>query len=963
MRSPRRLLLLAAASAAVLTAACPALAQAQAQAQPTDPWVHATSDIPADANVRFGVLPNGMQYAILRNATPPGQASFRLRIDAGSLMENEDQLGLAHFMEHMAFNGTTNIPENELLRILERRGLAFGADTNASTSFDETVYKLEIPNADAGTVDDSLRILREQMSEALMAADAVEAERNVIVGEERLRNTPGLRSAKAQLALYAPGQRISQRFPIGDLDIIRTAPRDRFVEFYHAYYRPERATFVAVGDFDVDEMETKVRAAFESWEGKGPAGPEPDLGTVARRGPSTSILVEPGVQSSIELGFVRAPDRDPDTVAERQDNLYRQLGLAVLNRRLGELARADNPPFLAAGSGEFELADSFSAASVSAHYNVGEWKRALETIEQEQRRLTQYGVSDAELQREITATRTALENAVAGAATRRTPQLAGALSSSVNNRAVFNTPQTSLDLFNASVEGLTAATINETLPRVFQGEGPMALVVSPVEIEGGEAAITAALEASRQTPVTAPAVQAQLEWPYETFGAAGAVTERREIAEIGATVVTFANGVTLTVKPTSFRDEQILVRVDTGIGELGQPTDRSSVESLGTGPIFTAGGLGKLSIDEMSRVLNGRVYGAGFGASGDRYSFTGATRPADLALQMQILTAYLTDPGLRPAPFQQLKSAYGQQLEQARATPAGAFAVDGGALLSSGDARDGLPSPETVAGWTNDHLKAELTRGLASGPIRVTVVGDVTVDDAIASVASTFGALPPRGPAAQPLPGSDLKRFPAPTGQPLELTHTGPAEQALAIVAWPTTDAIGDRTEARQLSILSQVLRLRVLEEIREKQALAYAPGVGAQSSDVFPDYGFMLVQGETARASIPAFYAAVATIAASLRDAPPEEDELNRARLPAIERLRLSQASNEYWLGQLADVAERPADVEQIANHIAVLEAVTPADIQRLAQKYLTDAAAVQVQVVSATPEAAPAPTAAPAQ
>lgn len=944
MRSPRRLLLLAAASLTVLAAASPALAQVR----PSDPWAHATSDIPADADVRFGVLPNGMQYAIMRNATPPNQASFRLRIDAGSLMENEDQLGLAHFMEHMAFNGTTNIPENELLRILERRGLAFGADTNASTGFDETIYMLEIPNADAGTVNDSLRLLREQMSEALMAEDAVEAERNVIVGEERLRNTPGLRSIKARLALYAPGQRISNRLPIGDLDIIRTAPRERFVEFYNAYYRPERATFVAVGDFDVDEMEGKIRAAFESWEGRGPAGPEPDLGTVAPRGPETRILVEPGIQSSIELGFIRNPDRDPDSAAERRDDLYRQLGVAVLNRRLGEIARADNPPFLGAGGGEFDLADSFGAASVSAQYNVGEWKRALEAIEQEQRRLVQFGVSEAELQREITAVRTALENAVAGAATRRTPQLANALTGTIAAKRVFNAPQTSLDLFNAAVEGLTAATINETLPQVFHGEGPLALIVTPVPIEGGEAAVTAALEASRATPVTAPAAQAELAWPYDAFGAPGTVTARREIAELGATVVTFANGVTLTVKPTDFRDEQILVRVNTGIGELGMPTDRPTVSGLGAN-LLTAGGLGKLTADEMSRVLNGRVYSAGFGAGDDRYTLSGSTRPADLTLQMQVLAAYLTDPGIRPAPFQLLKSAYAQQIDQARATPGGAFAVDGGAILSSGDARDALPRPEALAAWTNDQLKAELTHGLASGPVSITMVGDLTVEDAIASVASTFGALSPRGPEAQPLPGSDQKRFPAPTDQPIQLTHSGPADQALAIVAWPTTDAVEDRTEARQLSVLSQVLRLRVLEEIREKQALAYSPGVGAQSSDVFPGYGYMLVQGETALESIPAFYAAVDAIAATLRDAPPEEDELNRAKLPAIERLRLSQASNEYWLAQLADVAQDPSEVAQTVNHIAVLEAVTPEDVQRLAQKYLTGATAVRVQVVSA--------------
>ncbi|MFP5296168.1 MAG: M16 family metallopeptidase, partial [Alphaproteobacteria bacterium] len=340
MRSPR-LLLLAAASFSVLTVATPALAQ---QAQPSDPWAQASSDIPADSNVRFGVLPNGMQYAILRNATPPGQASFRLRIDAGSLMENEDQLGLAHFMEHMAFNGTTNVPENDLLRILERLGLAFGADTNAFTSFDQTVYMLELPRTNDETVDTSLHIMREQVSEALMAADAVDAERGVIEGEERLRNTPGLRSIKAQLGLLAPGQRISQRLPIGDLTIIRTAPRERFVEFYDAYYRPSRATFVAVGDFDVDVMEDKIRRAFESWEPRAADGPEPDLGAVAPREPETRILVEPGIQSSIQLNWIRTPERDPDTVAERREDLIRGLGVAVLNRRLGEIARTDNPP-------------------------------------------------------------------------------------------------------------------------------------------------------------------------------------------------------------------------------------------------------------------------------------------------------------------------------------------------------------------------------------------------------------------------------------------------------------------------------------------------------------------------------------------------------------------------------------------------------------------------------------------
>ena len=599
MSNARRLLLVAASGLALLTA-LPATAQT---VEPSAPWPQATSDIPADANVRFGTLPNGMRYAILRNATPPGQASLRLRIAAGSLMENDDQQGLAHFMEHMAFNGTTNIPENELLHILERLGLAFGADTNAFTSLDQTAYILELPRTDDETVDAALRIMREQVSEALMATDAIDAERGVIAGEQRTGDSPARRAFEAQLALLAPGQRASERLPIGDMDVIRTAPRDRFVSFYEAYYRPSRATLLAVGDFDVDQMEAKVRAAFESWRPKAADGPEPDLGAVAERGAETRVLVEPGVQSTVELNWIQNPDVDPDTAAERRSRLVRSLGLAVLNRRLGELARADNPPFIGAGAQTETFFDSLDRGYVTAAFNPGGLQRALETIEQEKRRLVEFGVTEAELAREITDTRARLENAVASAGTRTTPALANSLLNAVNADRVFGTPQTTLDIFNSAVEGLTPATVNAAAASVFEGQGPLALVVSPTAIEGGEAAVTAMLEASEAVAVTAPQAQASLEWPYADFGAPAQPESRREIPELGTTVVTFANGTTLTVKPTTFRDEQILISLRTGLGELGLPTDRQDPQSLASFA-FTAGGLGRLTADELNRVLS-----------------------------------------------------------------------------------------------------------------------------------------------------------------------------------------------------------------------------------------------------------------------------------------------------------------------------------------------------------------------
>ena len=235
------------------------------------------------------------------------------------------------------------------------------------------------------------------------------------------------------------------------------------------------------------------------------------------------------------------------------------------------------------------------------------------------------------------------------------------------------------------------------------------------------------------------------------------------------------------------------------------------------------------------------------------------------------------------------------------------------------------------------------------------MVGDVTVDDAIAAVAGTFGALPARAPAAQPAPGASVRRFPAGTPEPVVLKHTGPGEQGLAYIAWPTTDSVIDRTEARTIQILGEVMSLRATEEIRERLAIAYSPGVGASTSDTFTGYGSIFVQALTRPESFTAFYDAVNAIVASLRDTPITEDELNRARLPEVERLKRSQAGNEYWLGQLSGVAANPADVDQILTHVSDLEAITVADIQRAARQYLRAETAWRGVSVSDNP-AAPA-------
>lgn len=921
---------------------------AQTTTQPSQPWPQTASDLPADPNVRFGTLPNGMRYAILHNATPPQQASLWLRVDAGSLMEKDDQLGLAHFMEHMAFNGTTHIPKNEVITLLERLGLQFGADLNAATSFDQTFYRLDLPHSDDKTLDTGLFVLREQVSEATMDPEDIVDERGVIAGEERLRNVPSLRVGRKMLDILAKDQKVADRFPIGDLKIINTAPRDRFVDFYNSYYRPSRATVVAVGDFDVDAMEKRIRAKFGDWTPKAPDGPNPDLGKVASHALESHVIVEPGISSSVSLLWPVAPKLLPDTAANRQDKIVRELALAVLDRRFGEMSRSDNPPFVSASSGESDIFRSVHVTTVGAQFVPGKWKRAVETVDQEQRRLVQFGISDDELTREINSRRTRLENEVKSASTRNTPLLASNIVSSVNDREVFTSPQEDLAIFEASVKGLTAAQVNKRIPAIFAGEGPIVAVSPPTPIEGGEQALAAAYSASRQLAVSAPAGQPKLPWPYTNFGAGGQVVSRQELADLGATVLRFANGVTVTVKPTKFADNQIIVKVLTGQGERNFSPDTFDPRSTLFGNL-EPGGLSKMTTDQISRSLNGHNVGMAPSTLSDKFLLSGGTTPDDLQLEMQLLAAYVTDPAFRPGAFLRIQANYPAVYEAALALPAGAFSTYTKTLLAGGDKRTWVLKPEEVAKIDPEAYRSQLKDLLSQGPIHITMVGDLSVDDAIRVVSSTFGALPPRRDLAPQPAGADLRRFPAPTPTPLIFTHKGLAEQGLGYLAWPTTDSVGDLTEGRKIELLAAVLKLRVLDEIRERLAIAYSPSVSSFYSDGYKGYGVLSATAQTAPDKLPAFYDAMDRIVSDLRSKPIGMDELNRARRPMIESASRAQNNNYWWADNLAYVVDRPWYAPQVLTFNSTLESLTPTDVQMLAQKYLRMDKAWKAEVVPA--------------
>ena len=939
----------AALAAGVALAASPLpAALAQPAAPAIHPWPQAKTDIPADPQVRFGMLPNGMRYAIMRNATPPSQASLRLRFDAGSLMETDAQQGLAHYLEHMTFNGSQHVPEGEMIKILQRLGLSFGADTNASTGQTQTIYQFDMPFSDKASLDTALMLFREGGDKLLLDPGAIDRERGVILSEERSRDTPQLHVYKAGLAFFMKDQLASRRLPIGQVSIIRTAGHELMADLYRKYYRPERATLIAVGDFDPAQMEAKIKADFSDWKGRGPAGADPDLGVPEQRGAETRLVVEPGAPLNIQIQWMKPHDATPDSQSKRDAKQIEQLGLAVLNRRLQRIYRADNPPFITAQALKGDEEHSAEVTELYVSAQPGKWKPALDAADAEVRRIVQFGLTQAELDREIAEWRVLLQTAAAQAPTRKTPQLANDIVQTLEDDEVVTSPAEDLALFERDVKGLKAETVGAALKQAFSGSGPLVLMSSPEPIDGADTALSQAFQIAEAAPVKPTDVAQAGAWPYEHFGAPGKVVEQKTMADLGVTLVRFANGVRLTVKPTKFRDNEVMVRVRVGDGLLDLPRDHLTPDWAARGA-FIDGGLKDLTAEQIEQMLASKIYGAEFQPSDDAFVLQGSTRPTDLPTQMQVLTAYLSAPGYRPQAFLRMQTYIATVENQLDATPSGVLTRSLNQLTHGGDVRFAFPTPADVAAATPGAFKATLQGPLSLGRIDVIIVGDIPVERAIALTAATFGALPPRPPETISAAAREVSPPRAGPG-PVVLHHKGRADQSIAYASWPTDDFFSSPQRARTLRVLAAIVENRLLDDLREAAGVTYSPQATATASLTFPRYGYLAAEVEIPPAKIGAFYDDLTKISADLRAKEVSADELARARKPLIDDLEKSRASNEYWLEQLSGAYEEPRRFDAIRGVVQSLQSVDAAQIKQAAQAYLRDDAEFKLQV---TPEA----------
>ncbi|MSR48042.1 MAG: insulinase family protein [Planctomycetes bacterium] len=898
-------------------------------------WEHETSDIPVDPRIHFGALPSGLRYAWMENGEPEQRVYLRLHVDVGSFAESDSEVGMAHFLEHMAFNGSKHFPPGTLVEWLQKHGLGFGGDTNAMTDFSQTVYQLDLPTNDEVMLSDGLRVMRDVVDGLLLQDTEINAEKGVIDGEERERESAQFRAMRHAMEVLFAGTRVPQRMPIGT-----KAARDAFDSkamraFWERWYRPDQCTLLLVGDLRGRDPVPAITAAFGDLAlPTTPRPVQPPIGTpkLAQRAFAVFDREIPSVTFHVQL--LRPHVEQPDTKATRIADLALDYARAMVNLRFSELLRNAGTPFLGAQLGEGGGMEVWDGETLLVACVPDRWQAALMTAQAELRRALQHGFTAAELDEVRADSLLALDEALKQEATQDSDAFIEELLACCEVHGVPTDAATEKTLFDAPTRALTVEACHRALTKAWSDGQLVVSAVGGLDLGAdAEKTLLAAWEAGQKAEVVAAA---KVEAGAFAYGSdpekAGSVAARATDAEFSFEDVTFANGVRLLLKKTDFEERQIVLRVLVGEGTLSlDPTDTPL--RLFAQQTFLGGGLGRHSSDDLRRLTAGKQVGVQFGALEDAFVLVGATAAEDLQMECELACAYLTDPGLREEGATQFRRALAQIYEQQKHAHGGPIAMQFMPRLYGDDPRVQFPPLEVEQAITMEQIGSWLRGAFATAPITIVLAGDFDVEAGIAAIARTFGALPQRRAR---IAFDERRVFPPMTAGLKEAYSIDTnVQKALVLVQWATTDGRVAATR-RALNYLADVVNDRLRLEIREKLGASYSPRASQSASMVYPGNGNLAMQAMTEPGEAARLADALLAVATKLVDGGVTDDEVDRLRPEILARLRDQQRMNPFWADVLGGFHTGRKVQEELRTLVSTSETMTATTLSALAKQYL---------------------------
>jgi len=936
------------------SASAPANPGPPASIQPTSetPWLYEGSNIPVDRQWRFGVLDNGLRYATRENGVPPDQVSIRIRIDTGSLYESDSERGYAHLLEHLLFRQSRYLGVGETIPTWQRLGATFGNDTNAVTSATQTVFQLDLPEADPAKLDEAFKLLSGMIEAPVINEVNVRTEVPIVLAEKRERGGPNERVANESRDLFFHDQMLAKRPPIGTEETLEAATAEDVEAFYKRWYRPEETVIAVAGDADPYVLARLVEKYFGDWRVEGDVSPEPDFGDptppagVAADNPvgETAVMVEPDLPRSLTYSVMRKWEPVQDTITYNEGLLMDALAQSLINRRLEARARGGGD-YLYAQVQQEDVSRSTDATFVSFAPLTEDWQAALADVRAVIADATTNPPTEEELQREISEYDVAFVAGVEEAEVEAGSNLADTLINAVDIRETVASPQTVLDIFRGMRDRVTPEAILARTRALFEGDVIRGFYVTPQQGEASAEELRAALQAPVEADGSARIEAKTIDFAQlPKIGTPGTVVADGPLGILGIERIELSNGATALLWPNDAEPGRVAVNVHFGAGLRAFDTKDAPYITLGESALISSGFAG-LDQEDIDRLATGRKLGFDFGVDLATFTFSAETRQADLADQLYLFAAKLAYPEWDARPLARAKAGERLSYDNYATSPAGLLNRDLESLIRNGDPRFGTPTPEMVENTSAEGFRKVWEPLLKQGEIEVMIFGDFERDAAIESLEKTIGALPPREPV-DPATFGPRPAAPEADGREVEY-HRGDANQGAVVLAWPVGSGPAEISESRQLEILSQIFMNRLFDEMRERAGASYAPQTRVDWPVDDVGGGTFIALAQLRPGDVTAFYDASEKIVADLATNGPTEDELARVTEPLRQTILRASTGNGFWMWQLRGTSRDPTLLKSMASLVEDYSVATPERIKQLAAKYLASRKPLEIAIV----------------
>lgn len=863
--------------------------------------------LPGDPRNLTGRLDNGVTWIYRPHANPPGKMSIRMHVRTGSLNESDAQRGLAHFLEHMAFNGSEHFPPGALIPYFESIGMKFGAHLNAYTSFDETVYMLDLPNTEPAQVEKALTVMSDYAFRASLLAEEIDKERGVVLEESR-----GGKGVQQRLRdrlwpeLFA-GSRFAERLPIGRDEILATAPRAEFVDYYRAYYRPENVTVVLVGDAASDAYVPLIQKWFGEYNPDGnPRAPQKADFKLFKEDRALVVTDPEMAYTHVQL-LNLLPGPPPTTnVALARRELVDYLGNWIVNRRYDDRVKSGQASYRQAYAGVSDFFQEAQLVEASATGEAADWPKMLAELIAEVKRAREHGFTRRELDLARSQILASVERAARTESTRDARSLAAAIVASVNDREPFLSAQQDLELYQQLLPGIALDEVSAAFKSNF-APGTFAHVLTMPDkdrsLVPAREEYLAKAKAAWAQEVSAPQEEEAIRSLLAALPEAGRVVDRSFDPDLGITSVWLDNGVRAHHRFMDYRKDTVYLSICLAGGTIEETATNAGVTGVAA-LIVNEAATARHSSGQIRDFMTGKNIRVSGGSGADHFAITVTGSPLELETGLQLAHALLIDGRLEEAAFHNWKLATLQQLEQRERLPQFKAAEALEDLLSNGDPRRTYETKAQVEAQSRERAQAWFDRLRREAPIEVAVVGDIKEEDAMNLVRRYVGSLPKRPRTAGHL--QPLRHSPRPPG-PLErnVRVDTVTPQGVAITGFAAAEG-RQTSETRALDLAQNILTSRLIKRVREELAIVYSISAQNVPSWIYTDAGRFFSRAACAPTNAAKVIQEVNAIFAGFAKTGPTDEELANAKKQFANSLDTELREPTYWFGVLRNLTLR---------------------------------------------------------